>query len=220
MTNPSPYQYVVHVPEKASRVNLCPVIFALHGIGYDEQHLVNLLGDLKEQYILIGIRGDLTYQNGYAYYFLKDYGNPERDLFDNSITKLTQFIEWAAEVFPIDRSAKYLIGFSQGAILSMSLGLVLGETIRGIVAMNGYIPGFVKDEYATKPLSETSVLLAHSSHDEIFPVEVGHDTYEYLREHARDVKYVVYSCGHEVSSEHQFDAVHWFQQQLVTGAQS
>jgi predicted esterase len=58
------------------------VIFALHGIGYDEQYMLNLVEDVKEEYILMGIRGKLTYKEGYAYYYLKGYGNPERQLFD------------------------------------------------------------------------------------------------------------------------------------------
>ena len=104
-----------------------PVIFALHGIGYNEQFMLDLVADLKEEYILIGIRGDLSYEDGYAYYYLKSYGNPERDLFDSSIEKLKIFIENASNQYPIDPDRKYLIGFSQGAILSLSLALLLGD---------------------------------------------------------------------------------------------
>ena len=39
------------------------------------------------------------------------------------------------------------MGFSQGAILSMTLGLKLGNRIKGIIALSGYIPAFVKEEY-------------------------------------------------------------------------
>ena len=53
--------------------------------------MLDLIADLKEEYILIGIRGDLSYEDGYAYYYLKSYGNPERDLFDSSIEKLKNF---------------------------------------------------------------------------------------------------------------------------------
>ena len=58
--------------------NKYPVIFALHGIGYNEQFMLDLVADLKEEYILIGIRGDLSYEDGYAYYYLRAIaGNPE-----------------------------------------------------------------------------------------------------------------------------------------------
>ena len=125
------YKYEVKLPEKIESGKKYPVIFALHGIGYDEKYMLSLLEELKEEYILIGIQGDLPYENGYAYYYLKNYGNPERELFDSSMEKLKNFIEEASNHYPIDPDRKYLIGFSQGAILSMSLALILGEFNQG-----------------------------------------------------------------------------------------
>jgi phospholipase/carboxylesterase len=197
-----------------------PVIFALHGIGYNEQYMLDLVEDLKEDYILIGIRGDLSYDDGYAYYYLKGYGNPERDLFDSSIEKLKTFIEDASNRYPIDPDRKYLIGFSQGAILSMTLALSLGDSIKGIVPMNGYIPQFVREEYPLKSIDHLSVFLCQGARDPIFPLNIGQENYDYLEEQVETVKYTIYPTAHEISDNNKQDVVAWLRQELEKNSQS
>lgn len=205
----SPYEYIVYLPSNLETGKKYPVIFGLHGIGYNEEDMLSLVKNLKEEFILIGIRGNLTYEEGYAYYYLKSYGNPERELFDSSIENLKEFIENASKQYPIDEERKYVIGFSQGAILSMSLALILGNSIKGIVAMNGYIPEFVKEEFPLKSIQQTAFLVMQGEKDEIFPLQIGLENYEYLQQHAGSVKYTIYPSGHVVTEEMKNDLVYW-----------
>ena len=216
----SPYQYQVQLPANVEGGKKYPVVFALHGIGYDEQYMLNLVDDLKEDYILIGIRGDLTYEEGYAYYYLKGYGNPERELFDSSIEKLKNFIEEASNHYPIDPDRKYVVGFSQGAILSMSLALLLGDSIKGIIPMNGYIPQFVKEEYSLQSFNHLSVFLCQGAEDPIFPLNIGNENYVYFREQAKSIKYTIYPTSHEISDNNKQDVVAWLRQELESDTQN
>jgi phospholipase/carboxylesterase len=211
----STYEYKVQFPKNFEEGKKYPAIFALHGIGYDEQYMLDLLEDLNEEAILIGIRGDLPYEDGHAYYYLKDYGNPERDLFDQSIEKLKTFIENASNQFPIDREYRYLIGFSQGAILSMSLALILGKEIKGIIPMNGYIPEFIKEEYSIQLIDHLSVFLCQGASDPIFPLNIGQENYNYLYEHAGSVKYSIYPCAHEITLNNKQDVTGWLRQEIA-----
>jgi phospholipase/carboxylesterase len=77
----------------------------------------------------------------------------------------------ASENDQIDTNCLYLLGFSQGAIVSMTLGLTLGKRIKGIVALSGYIPGFVKEEYKLKPVEQQSLFISHGELDNILPYE-------------------------------------------------
>jgi len=43
----------------------------------------------------------------------------------------------------------------------MTLALTLGNKIKGIVALSGYVPKFVKEEYPIKPIDEVSVYISH-----------------------------------------------------------
>lgn len=210
----SPFIYDIHLPAGIEKSKRYPVIIALHGIGYNEQNMLNLVKYLKNEFILIGIRGHLSYEDGYAYYYLKDYGNPERELFDESVKKLTDFIDYAFDKYPIDPANRYLIGFSQGAILCMTLALILGDKIKGIVSMNGYIPTFVKNEYPLKSIKDLSVFLVQGQFDHIFPISVGQENYNYLKDSAKSVKYTIYPAGHEISEDTKLDIVNWLHRNL------
>ncbi|MEH7482434.1 esterase [Neobacillus drentensis] len=203
------FSYTIHTPETIVPEKKYPVIFALHGIGYNEQDILGLVEELKSEFILIGIRGHLPHENGYAYYRLKGYGNPDRELFDKSMKMLQDFIEDSSLKHPIDMEKRFLIGFSQGAILSLSLAIVLGQAIRGVVAMNGYIPSFVKEEYPVKQIKHQSIFLSDGEFDEIFPPQIGQENYDYLIDRANSVTYTTYAAGHEISEDNQRDLVNW-----------
>ncbi|KIL45128.1 alpha/beta hydrolase [Jeotgalibacillus soli] len=203
------FSYTIHTPETLESEKKYPVIFALHGIGYNEHDILDLVKELKNEFILIGVRGHLAHEKGYAYYYLKGYGNPDRELFDKSMSMLQSFIEDMSKKYPIDLEQRYLLGFSQGAILSLSLALVLGQGIKGIVAMNGYIPSFVKEEFSVKPINHMSIFLSDGQYDEIFPPQIGQENYDYLIEMAASVIYTTYPSGHEISEDNQRDLVMW-----------
>ncbi|MFD2880694.1 alpha/beta hydrolase [Paenibacillus rhizoplanae] len=107
------------------------------------------------EFIIIGVRGNLPLGTGYQYYDLKGLGNPIREMFDQAVSDLEAFIHYATQQYPVDPDRRYLLGFSQGAILSMTLALTMGEQLKGIVALNGYIPDFVKMEYKLRSLKKT-----------------------------------------------------------------
>ena len=67
------------------------------------------------------------------------------------------------------------MGFSQGAILSMTLGLKLGNRIKGIIALSGYIPAFVKEEYDISHWMSVNAFISHGEHDQVLPYEWGVD---------------------------------------------
>lgn len=191
-----------------------PTIFCLHGIGHTENHMLQVVEDLKDECILIGIRGHLPYENGYCYYELKGYGNPVRPLFDKAVDKLIDFMEDISNKYPIDPQQRYLIGFSQGAILSMTLALMLGEKIKGIVPMNGYIPNFVKKEYPIKSIEHLSVFHCQGDTDPIFPLHIGFENDTYLRKNAHKVKCSIYPNGHKISENAKQDVINWLRYEI------
>lgn len=203
------YHYYIHMPKNLDPNKKYPTIFALHGLGSNEQNILTLVDDLEDQFILIGIRGNHPQGNGYAYFHIKSIGNPVREQFDASIEGLELFIDEAVKKYPIDEQEIYLLGFSQGAILSMSLAITMGEKIKGIIALNGYIPSFVKSEYELKFGPNTSIFISHGEYDPIFPIENGKANYDYFLAHFNDTTYKTYESGHTVTDENKKDLIKW-----------
>jgi phospholipase/carboxylesterase len=203
------YIYDVHLPAQMDTDKRYPVVFTLHGKGSNEKNMFNLVAPLAEDFIIIGIRGNLPLGAGYQYYELKSLGNPIRKMFDEAVTQLESFIQYATDKYPIDPGKRYLLGFSQGAILSMTLALTMGDQLKGIVALNGYVPDFVKTEYLLRSVKDVSVFISHGEYDSVFPVRIGHETAAFFKEHTQHLTFKLYPSDHSVSAENQHDVLDW-----------
>ncbi|CAM4125445.1 dienelactone hydrolase family protein [Paenibacillus alkaliterrae] len=203
------YQYDIQLPPNLDPDKKYPTIFTLHGKGSNEKNMYGLVAPLSDGFIIIGIRGNLTLGEGFQYYELKSLGNPIREMFDQAVRQLEAFILYATEKYPIDMNKRYLLGFSQGAILSMALALTLGEQLKGIVALNGYVPEFVKTEYPLQSVEDVSVFISHGEFDSVFPIRIGHETAAFFENQTSRLTFKTYPTDHGVSEENQRDFVKW-----------
>lgn len=201
--------YELRRPKQLDPAKKYPAIFVMHGIGSNERNMLSLVKELEEQFFIFCIRGHLEHSPGFAYFTIQGYGKPNRDVFDESISKLTGFIDYASKEYPLDLKQFYLLGFSQGAILSMTLGLTLGERIKGIIALSGYIPSFVKEEYDIKSINHMSVFISHGEMDQVLPYEWGLANTEYFLALGASVTFKTYQVGHTVSLDNYRDYLKW-----------
>jgi phospholipase/carboxylesterase len=206
--------YDISMPKDLQDGKTYPVIYAMHGRGSNEQDIMSLVKELKEEFIIVGVRGPLILHAGFEYFTIKSFGNPNIDSFDEAIIKLENFIEQLPSQYPIDISKQFLLGFSQGAILSMSLVLKMGNKIKGIVALSGYIPKHFKETYTLKSVSELSIFIAHGEFDFIFPLNIGEENHEFFEERTKQLVFNTYPIGHEVSLNEKEDIQSWLQTQI------
>lgn len=207
------YFYDIHLPDQLDSNRKYPTIFTLHGKGSNEKNMLNLLTPLFDEFIVVGIRGDLHLGMGYQYYELKGLGNPIRETFDESIQKLEAFIQYATDKYPIDSDKRYLLGFSQGAILSMTLALTMGEQLKGVVALNGYVPEFVKTEYPLRSVKDVSIFISHGEFDSVFPIRIGHENEAFFHNLTQRLTFKTYPMDHGVSEENQQDFLKWIKEE-------
>lgn len=201
--------YELRKPSRIEQGKKYPVLFIFHGIGSNEQSMFSLIEGLEEEFYVFSVRGPIEQPPGYAYFTIQGYGQPHREIFDQGIDNLADFINYAIEKYDLDREQLYLLGFSQGAIVSMALGLILGERIKGIVALSGYIPTFVKEEYKTKPVNNISLYISHGEFDNILPYKWGLESKKYFDELGASVTFRSYPVIHAVSNENQIDFKNW-----------
>ncbi|WP_149095449.1 alpha/beta hydrolase [Paenibacillus terrae] len=206
------YSYDIHLPSQLDPNRTYSTIFTLHGKGSNEQDMYGVVEPLSGDFIIIGIRGDLPMGGGLQYYELKSLGNPLREQFDWAIEQLQAFVQYATDKYPVDPGRRYFLGFSQGAILSMSLALTLGNQLKGIVALNGYVPDFVKTEYTLQSTEDVSVFISHGEYDSVFPVRIGHETAAYFQTRTSHCTFKTYLTDHGVSPDNQRDVLQWLRE--------
>lgn len=201
--------YELRRPAQTEPGKSYPALFLMHGIGSNEQNMLSLVNGLEDRFYIFSIRGHLPQPPGYAFFTIEGYGKPHREVFDEGILKLTSFIDFACAEYPVDESQLFLLGFSQGAILSMTLGLTLGSRIKGIIVLSGYIPAFVKEEYKVKPVDKVSLFISHGELDQVLPFDWGLANNEYFRRLESNVTFKTYPEGHTVSMENHKDFMNW-----------
>jgi phospholipase/carboxylesterase len=80
---------------------------------------------------------------------------------------LDRFIDERMAAYGLDESKTCLVGFSQGTMMALHVGLRRAKPLAGIVGFSGMLAGaeVLKDEIGSKP----PVLLVHGDQDEMLP---------------------------------------------------
>lgn len=190
-----------------------PAIFLMHGMGSNEHDLPPLVTSFKEQCHIFSLQGPIKQSPGYAFFTIQEEGKPDRAIFDKIIVHLQQFILEAIAHYELDMDNIFLLGFSQGAVLVQTLSVTMGLTIKGIVALSGYLPDFVQLEYAKRSVDHLKVFISHGEYDYVIPSQWGAASRDYFTEIGADVTFFAHQDGHGVTPENhqaltQFLALH------------
>ena len=186
------------------------LLIGLHGFGSDEtqiETLVNLGLDVPFVYLAPRAWYTLT-DGGYAWFPLTKEGDEfrmDKAQHQESMDLLESFIQKAAECY--GSSQVYLVGYSQGASLSLSYLLHEPESVAGAVAMSGtLLPEMKPDtsESIAKPL-----FVGQGTLDTLITAEERLELKGYLERNVLDVTYREYSTPHVVSQKEKRDVQAW-----------
>jgi phospholipase/carboxylesterase len=191
-----------------------PVLFLLHGVGSNERDLFSFANQLPDKFLIISIRAPYPLGgDGYAW-FEVDFstGKPvyNKEHAEKSRLALLQFFKEIKKEHPYDDKQIYVCGFSQGAIMSYSLGLSHPDIIKGIAVMSGRILEETKLQIATKDqLKNLNVFISHGTNDQVLNIQYARDAVAYLRSIQINPNYKEYSEGHGINKEMLADLIQW-----------
>lgn len=211
----APLVYELQKPRNVDPGKTYPALFVMHGMGSNEKDMLNLVSGMEEHFYIFSIRGPIERPPGYAFFTIERFGKPHQDVFEAAVEKVEDFIGWAKSEYPLDASRTYLLGFSQGAILSMAIGLSLGNRIKGIVALSGYIPEFVKTKFKQTSMDGMSLFISHGEQDQALPFEWGQASRDYFHGLGADVTFKNYPVPHTVSLQNYKDFEQWLLESLA-----
>jgi len=196
-----------------------PLLLLLHGIGSNEHDLYGLAPFLDKRFLIISVRAPNKLGPGSYAWFEVDFTpqgpviKPEQA--ESSHKTLIIFLKEAITAYGADPKQVYLMGFSQGAIMSASVALIQPELVAGAVLMSGRIPLEIRQLIASnEELSGFPFLVVHGTADMVLPITYGRDSRELLSSLPVDLTYHEYPMGHEVSQESLRDVTAWLAEQL------
>jgi phospholipase/carboxylesterase len=183
-----------------------------HGRGADENDLFPLLDTLDPQRRLVGAtpRGPLTLPpGGRHWYVLGGFPTPEPTTFHASYEAAGEWLGPFLEEHGLGAERLVVGGFSQGAVMSYSLGLGQGRPRpAAITAFSGFVPevpGFALD--LSPPLPP--VAIGHGTHDPVIEVEWGRRARQLLEQAGAQVLYRETPMFHQIDADFVGEVSRW-----------
>lgn len=187
------------LPSKLPNPDALGAIVALHGWGSNCEDLISLVpivGLRDYQWICPEAPFDHPMPGGKMWYDLQGL---DAEGLAKSCELLSQFLENLPTLTGIPLDKTFLLGFSQGAAMTLDVGLVF--PLAGLIALSGYlhISEEQLQEVAGKPLPP--ILIAHGIQDTVVPISVARNTREMFERFGVTVEYEEYEMSHEIRPE-------------------
>ena len=179
-----------------------PLLVMLHGFGSHEQDLFGLAELLDPRLHVVSLRAPLALPwGGYAWYQLS--GAPGRLIpdaagRDAALALLTDVLPGLAERCGTDARRTYLLGFSQGAILSLALAWQGRVALAGVAALAGRLDPATAVGDPSPTLAHLPILQVHGRADAVIPLAAAHETRDRLLPAAQAYRYHEHAQGHTV----------------------
>jgi phospholipase/carboxylesterase len=187
-------------------------IILLHGVGSNEKDLFSFADQLPDNCYIISPRGQFILSEGrYAWYNVdfstgKPIINKEQEA--SSRDAISAFVKEIKQQYQIDEL--YIGGFSQGAIMSYTIGLISPKEVTGIFALSGRVLEEIRTLIKNnEELQQLKVFIAHGIQDSTLPVHYARQAKEYLESLGTHVSYHEYNIGHQINGAVLKDLDEW-----------
>ncbi|AZD91645.1 MULTISPECIES: alpha/beta hydrolase [Pseudomonas] len=191
-----------------------PLVIFLHGYGSNEEDLFGLKDGLPADYTYLSVRAPQTVEEGSYQWFHKQgegaYDGVTAELAD-SAKLIDAFVRQAVAKYHTRADRVFLVGFSQGAIMSYELGLRHPQAVRGIAALSGKILPVLRSQLKSgEGLEQLAIFIAHGTADMRLPYSDGSEADSLLRGLGLAPQFHAYpGIGHTISDTELQDLNRW-----------
>lgn len=190
------------------------LILLLHGVGSNEDDLFRLADKFPGNFTIVSARAPYTLAPGRYAWFQVDFSsgqpiiNPGQA--EQSRLVLHSFVKQLIEHYQLDSANIYVGGFSQGGIMSYSVGLTHPDQFKGIFILSSRLLPEVKPLIkATPALQKLKLFIAHGRQDHVLPLTYAHEAKAYLENLVPGITYHEYEMGHITSEQEVADLLSW-----------
>jgi phospholipase/carboxylesterase len=201
-----------------------PALFLLHGVGANEAGLAELARRQDPRLAVFLLRAPLTFGPGQFGWFQVQFGPQgpviRADQAEASRQTLLRFIDEAVAAHGLDPQRLWMAGFSQGGILSASVGLTRPDKVAGFGVLSGRILPEITPQIAPREaLKQTQAFVSHGTHDSKLTIEWAHKARALLEAHGVSLSYHEYpGVDHALTHEMVADFDTWLKAGLARTA--
>lgn len=210
--------YSVAQPSEKLKSN--PLLIVMHGYGSNEKDLFDLAKQLNPKFYVASLRGTLLLGEESNCWFVIERLPNKQIRYDykqaeESRLKVVAFIREFCKAFKADSNNVYLMGFSQGAIMSYDILLKSNFKIKGIMALSGRLMNESAQNF-NHLTANARVFVAHGSQDEVLDIaELTKISHFFRPKIVEQLTLKTYNMPHTISNEEVADMKTWLNQNLL-----
>jgi phospholipase/carboxylesterase len=210
--------YIVREPKITTKNT--SLLILLHGYGSNEEDLFSFAGELPEDLIIVSTRAPQTLGFGSYSWYTIHFNSPQGKFSDmpEAITSretVAVFIDEVQQKYGVSPEKTFLLGFSQGTILSYAIAFNYPEKVQKIIALSGYINSeLLPDNLESKDYSKLDLYISHGSVDQVIPVEWANKAPKFLDQLNIKYSYREFPIGHGVSPKNFYEFSKWIEERM------
>ena len=195
-------------------------VVLLHGVGSNETDLADLALAIDPDVLVVLARGRIQFAPGQFGWFGVNFtaNGPliVAEEAEASRHALIRFLDQLQSTYGISPGRTLIAGFSQGGILSASVGLSAPEQVAGFAILSGRIlPELQPHVASAERLTNLSAFVAHGELDNKLPVSWAQRSHQWLNELGVAHRTRLYPVGHGLSADMRRDFLGWVEERLA-----
>lgn len=182
------------------------VLVMLHGYGSNEKDLMQLAPLFDHNRHFITPRAPLVIApEMYSWFpieFTQEGITVDQEAAERAKDTLLEFLHDIIARYSAREGKIWLMGFSQGTVMSYLAALCEPSLFHGVIALSGQFPES-SALFNADPAEFRSIpfLVIHGLYDDVLPVINGRRSEKWLAEHVDTLTYREYAMGHEINNE-------------------
>jgi phospholipase/carboxylesterase len=185
------YQYL----SRASKISNAPLVVMLHGYSSNEADLFSFASLIPSDYHVVSLEN------------MERWTSPKE--VQKAVAYVNSFLSYYTEKHEVNNSTITLLGFSQGAMLSYSVGLA-NLNVSAIAALSGYLDPRVTSFANTKK----AIYVSHGIQDMVVPYAWAEQSVSVLKTNGYQPTFLSYQQGHGVNQDNLTSLIQWLQGRL------
>ena len=199
------FDYSVKNPQPSKKDN--KVIIMFHGYGSNKDDLFSFAEFMNPDFLIISIQAPIKLDNHSHCWWPLHYDDNmqlkmDTKLAKQSVKELNKFIcEDLAKKYNFSLNQVYLLGFSQGCMISYALSINYPENFKKAVGLSGKIPYEIIEFDVEFDYSNHNFFCSHGINDHVIPIEIGRESNEWFNEKKIKHEYHEFESAHGINSD-------------------
>ena len=180
------------------------LILLLHGYGSNEDDLFSFKPFIPKSFDIYSLRAPISIGFGYAWFninFDNEFGVKSEK---SDVLNAKKYIESFLEIHSKNYKNIYLIGFSQGAMLSYLVGLT-NNFVSGI----GCLSGWVDTRFSNFTNKTSNIYASHGKNDTVVPYDTARKSVDLLSNLGFNINFNSFDSGHGVNQKNLDSLISW-----------